>query len=255
MKEMKFEYLGKTYDLFEDGILSPENFLPAEDSELGVDIVLRHGVKEVADFFGFKDYATKILQCTDTQTFGTVVAVQQTMIRPVDENNPDESVEDRLFVGTGEVNGHNFKNFKICYPVAMAEKRARSRAVFWELGLNICGEEEAESFGEAVRKKRGGGFTPKQTAQYRPKNDPAPTTRPVRSSSVTTEDKTKAKEGFANLKHFAEENGLGINDVVKVLKSKDCFDTDDMVTIDLLATNLEMLDVAKEKLGELAKVG
>ena len=146
---MKFTYLGKAYDLFEDNIIDKENFLASEDNDTGQNIILKHGIRQICDFFGFKDYDLKILLAQDTNTWGTTFVLEQRMIRRAEKEN--EPIEDRMFTGDGEINE---KNCSFPYPIAVGRKRARSRAVLWELGLEAYGEEEAEDFAKEVRKQR-----------------------------------------------------------------------------------------------------
>jgi len=222
MKELTFRYLGEDYNLFE--IVSEKNFLSTddEDNDLGINIILKHGIKELSDHFGFKEYDSKILAFQDTVSWGTMMVMQVTMIRtPKEEINQDgeikstEPIEDRLFIGDGEVNAKNFTSETVCFPEAVCRKRAVSRAVLWELGIPAFGEEESEGFHDTVkrRKKNKSKFSSSKSAQPSPES--APTKQYKSKPSANGAD---VRDRLKKLKALASEKKIDRQALVGKIK-------------------------------------
>ena len=253
---MKFTYLGKAYDLFEDNIIDKENFLASEDNDTGQNIILKHGIRQICDFFGFKDYDLKILLAQDTNTWGTTFVLEQRMIRRAEKEN--EPIEDRMFTGDGEINE---KNCSFPYPIAVGRKRARSRAVLWELGLEAYGEEEAEDFAKEVRKQREKKptFTKSKTAVQVP-SDKKDEKKPASKNGDVSKDndadeaqqRKEAQQRLQKLKETAQKLGLNNQDAINVLKSDSCLNIGGMPRLDQLIDNPEVFATAEKLLKELA---
>jgi len=239
---MKFTYNGETLDLLEDNIIDKENFLSANENDEGVNIILRHGIRQLCERFAFVDKKTDILACTDTKDYGTVLAVQITLTGKDKDGSAFE------FVGDGEVNGNNFNSKNVCYPFAVAVKRARSRAVLWKLGLNAYGEEEAESFVQAVkaaRRKKRGSTTTKKTAPAASNPAPKAPSKPSAPPAEGAITKAEAQEKWSHLKKVAEEVGVSSTDMVNIMKSPECLDIKGLPTIDQLTNNPHVFEKAE----------
>jgi hypothetical protein len=257
--DTKFQYLGKTWDLFEDKILSPENFLAAEDNDEKVNIVLKQGIIEICKFFGFREHGSRLLVCSDTQDFGSVIGLEVTMIRP--KNNDNEGIEDRLFSSDGEVNGSNHKPFgpdSSTYPIAVCRKRAKSRAVLGEIGISAYGEDEAPSFSKAVYGRKKYPFKKTENAKPMPE-DPAksPQSKDSPKAAAVSPDNNErqaAQKRIQDLKEYAETIGLKSTDAVNSLKLALNLGGTEMVTLDKLINNSEVFKTAKQKLEEMKEV-
>jgi hypothetical protein len=143
----KFEYGGKQYDLHK--IIGKEGIYEGE--EFSKPIIIKGGIQKLCRHFGFAD---KDYDITWTDMQGTTVKVmtesgawrEQPLGLICTAIIYMKDKEGNQFVGDGEANAVNCRGLAAAHMQAMAIKRARSRAVLQELGIDAYGEEESQDF-------------------------------------------------------------------------------------------------------------
>jgi hypothetical protein len=214
-KDFIFEYQGKEHKLFD--IITENDFMFSDETDDDVpNIILKSGIKKLRDFFEFKPIGYKILTLQDTSSWGTMMVIEVKFVRPsnkvINEDgkiNEVESLENRSFVGDGEVNQINYSNKDICFPFAVAKKRAESRALTEELGIPAFGEEESESFGKAKRNR-------KKKGSFKPKSEPKP--KSVTDVKSNDDEYEIAKKRLAEVKDIGAENGYERQALIGILR-------------------------------------
>jgi len=255
MSELAFTYHGKAYKMSD--VVSEENYMVLEDEGRSINIILKHGIREICDFFGFKDASKKVIYADETKDFGSMIVIELTM-QKTGPMYTDLKDAERYFTGTGEISGQNYKESRVPYPFAIVEKRARSRAVLWEIGVNAYGEEESEEFGKMIRAqkyKKTSSFSntksavsieePRKAASKvvpATKTTSVPEKAPVAESTaeVNQTDKIAAQKRLQDLKSKAVKCGKNNIDVINALKEK--LGIKGMPTLNDLAKDLSIFD-------------
>jgi len=146
LEPYKFTYKNKEYDLHK--IIGPENIYMS--NEFGKPIIIKGGIAKLCSYFEFKDFVYDITWKDVPQPLGIVCSVMITMASITMASNDTVTEKRSTFIGDGEANLMNCKGIAAAHMQAMAIKRARSRAVLQELGIDAYGEEEAQDFEEKV---------------------------------------------------------------------------------------------------------
>lgn len=136
---MQFSFDGQTYEV--ESIIGSDGIqnLP----KINKPIILRSGITKLMDNFDLteEDHDVKFWNIRepdpDKQELGYCCVVKMHMF--------DNKLQKR-FIGNGEANAKNCKGYANAYPVAMACKRARSRAVIDYLKIDAYGEDESPDF-------------------------------------------------------------------------------------------------------------
>lgn len=133
----KFTFRGTEYDL--NDILSQEDFWSKEDVDKP--IIGKSGIDKLCDKFNLtiSETDTKTTYAGEPYKFIITVVIKMHYFSPQDGNF--------YFYGDGEANALNLSDkISKSYPLALAIKRAKSRAVITFLGIQAFGEDEASSF-------------------------------------------------------------------------------------------------------------
>lgn len=151
LSEFKFMYKDKEYDLYK--IVGSEGIY--EGTDFGKPIIVKGGIAALCKKFGFvdEDYAIKWHDFGNTtikvrsdngayrdEGLGTGCSIVITMLNG----------EGKKIIGDGEANAVNCKGIAGAHMQAMAIKRARSRAILQELGIDAYGEEESQDFEKKI---------------------------------------------------------------------------------------------------------
>ena len=110
-------------------------------------IIKRPGINKITKFFGYKKDASNIEEHQMTDSYGSIYHI--VVCRVCYEIKKADSAELFFAYGLGEASYKNLgpdNGVGACYPVAMAEKRAESRAILYDLGLDFYGEDESPQF-------------------------------------------------------------------------------------------------------------
>lgn len=141
-----FTYRDKEYDLHE--IIGKENIL--DSKEFGKPIILKGGIFKLCQHFNFKDHNYNITWIETSS--GTICTCLIDLT--ASSSGVGTSDYDYQFIGDGEANRETCKGIAAAHMQAMAIKRARSRAVLQELGIDAYGEEEAQGFEKTIHDEK-----------------------------------------------------------------------------------------------------